>query len=71
MARDPWSHLSTRTPARIAIGRTGGSLPTSEVLAFALAHAKARDAVHAPFDPERIATGLKGLGLGVVAVESL
>lgn len=71
MARDPWSHLSARTPARIAIGRAGGSLPTREVLAFALAHARARDAVHAPFDPRRITAGLTELGLTVVAVESL
>ncbi|MBN8938057.1 MAG: ethanolamine ammonia-lyase subunit EutC [Rhizobiales bacterium] len=71
MTRDPWSHLSARTPARIAIGRAGGSLPTSEVLAFALAHAKARDAVHAPFDAQRMAAGLGDLGLAVVAVESL
>lgn len=71
MARDPWSHLSARTPARIAIGRTGGSLPTSEVLAFALAHAKARDAVHAPFEPQRIVSGLTALGLTAIVVESL
>ncbi|QCI65043.1 ethanolamine ammonia-lyase subunit EutC [Phreatobacter stygius] len=71
MTRDPWSHLASRTPARIAIGRAGGSLPTSEVLAFALAHAKARDAVHATFDPERIAAGLGDLGLAAVTVESL
>jgi ethanolamine ammonia-lyase small subunit len=51
---DPWSALSGKTPARIALGRAGPSLPTREVLGFALAHAQARDAVHAPLDVERV-----------------
>ena len=68
--RDPWAKLARWTPARIALGRTGASLPTREVLAFALAHARARDAVHAPFDPAVIAQGLASLGLDTIEVAS-
>lgn len=68
--RDPWQGLSALTPARIAIGRAGGSLPTREVLSFALAHAQARDAVHAHFDRAEIAGRLRQLGLDPVEVES-
>jgi ethanolamine ammonia-lyase small subunit len=68
--RDPWAILSSRTPARIAIGRSGASLPTREVLSFALAHAKARDAVHARLDRVALAARLQALGLATVEVES-
>lgn len=69
-ARDPWAKLARWTPARIALGRSGVSLPTREVLGFALAHARARDAVHAPFDAVEIARGLRELGLETIEVAS-
>ena len=68
--RDPWKHLGARTPARIALGRAGASLPTREVLAFALAHAQARDAVHAHLDRAALALRLHALGLDTIEVES-
>jgi ethanolamine ammonia-lyase small subunit len=68
--REPWAALARHTPARIALGRAGASLPTREVLAFAFAHARARDAVHAVPDVEDLQRRLAGLGLASIAVAS-
>lgn len=65
---DLWSRLRQTTPARIGLGRVGHALPLDEVLRFQLAHAKARDAVHAALDGEALAAQLAPLT--VVQVES-
>jgi ethanolamine ammonia-lyase small subunit len=67
---DPWHSLRSATAARIALGRAGGSLPTRAWLEFKLAHAAARDAVHFPFDAEKIAGDIRALGVDVVVVQS-
>lgn len=67
---DPWTHLAALTPARIALGRAGSALPTREVLALSLAHAQARDAVHAPFDADGVARDLEALGHPTIQVAS-
>jgi ethanolamine ammonia-lyase small subunit len=62
--------LGSLTPARVALGRSGASLPTRALLDFTLDHARARDAVHAAFDVATLVAGLKALGLRVVEVNS-
>lgn len=62
MTRDPWSLLRAHTAARIALGRSGASLSTDELLRFGVAHAQARDAVHAALDTDAIARDAEALG---------
>jgi ethanolamine ammonia-lyase small subunit len=67
---DAWKQLRTATPARIALGRAGGSLPTHEWLDFKSAHAAAREAVHQVLDAEKLAAHIATLGLPTITVES-
>jgi ethanolamine ammonia-lyase small subunit len=65
-----WGDLRALTPARVGLGRAGASLPTTALLEFTLAHARARDAVHAAFDAPALISGLDGLGLEAIHVSS-
>jgi ethanolamine ammonia-lyase small subunit len=68
---DPWAELRKLTPARIALGRAGASLPTEEVLRFGVAHALARDAVHQPLEVEKLDADLRAQGFESVRVHSM
>jgi ethanolamine ammonia-lyase small subunit len=62
--------LRSYTPARIGLERTGVSLATGPLLDFQLAHARARDAVHAAMDVRMMCDELRRHGLPVLAVKS-
>jgi ethanolamine ammonia-lyase small subunit len=67
---DTWAALRALTPARIALGRVGASQPTGAQLAFSLAHAQARDAVHEPLDVVGLDAGLTAAGFEVLHAHS-
>jgi len=58
------------TPARVGLERAGNAIGTRELLAFQLAHARARDAVHGPFDTGALATEIEAAGMQTLAVAS-
>lgn len=60
--QNPLLELRRLTPARIALGRTGTSLPTRAQLDFQFAHAQARDAVHLAFDHAGLRAQLAEVG---------
>ncbi|MBP8172536.1 MAG: ethanolamine ammonia-lyase subunit EutC [Aeromonadaceae bacterium] len=67
---NPWQELKEFTAARIALGRTGVSLPTHALLQFGLAHAQARDAVHQPLQSAPLISGLEAIGQNVLELHS-
>jgi ethanolamine ammonia-lyase small subunit len=58
------------TLARVQLDRAGVVLATREVLAFQLAHAAARDAVHQPLEPTTLKIECEGRGWPAILVRS-
>ena len=68
--QNPLLQLRRLTPARIALGRTGTSLPTDAQLEFQYAHAQARDAVHLAFDHAGLQAQLADSGRNTLLLHS-
>jgi ethanolamine ammonia-lyase small subunit len=66
LRRDIAARLRALTPARVGLGRTGVSQQTRDLLDFQLAHAQARDAVHARMDAAALAASLATISGGPV-----
>ncbi|HUJ17157.1 MAG TPA: ethanolamine ammonia-lyase subunit EutC [Nitrospirota bacterium] len=67
---DSWIALRRFTQARIALGRAGHAVPTRALLDFQLAHARARDAVHFPWDIDAFAGSVRDIGAEVLILET-
>jgi len=70
ITQNPWHSLKQFTSARIALGRTGMSLPTRACLDFQLAHALARDAVNIPLDFAGLEQRLNKQGYQTLTLQS-
>ncbi|MDB5147002.1 MAG: Ethanolamine ammonia-lyase light chain [Mucilaginibacter sp.] len=70
-ASEPLIALQQFTSARIAIGRTGTSIPLKQSLEFKLAHAHARDAVYSELDVNGLTESLKQFNLPIVHLHSM
>jgi ethanolamine ammonia-lyase small subunit len=65
-----WPSLRRATPARIGLRRTGTALTTADHLDFQLAHARARDAVYAKLEADRIVAELGEIGFDAIRLRS-
>ncbi|HRH60047.1 MAG TPA: ethanolamine ammonia-lyase subunit EutC [Chitinophagaceae bacterium] len=70
VVKDSWASLKSYTAARIALGRTGVSVPLDESLQFKMAHAHARDAVYSILQKENLIEALQQFQLAVFSLHS-
>ncbi len=70
VVKNDWDVLRKYTAARIGLGRTGISLPTKQTLAFALDHARARDAVYLNLDTNVLEKQLENLEFSTIKLNS-
>jgi ethanolamine ammonia-lyase small subunit len=66
----PLEKLSQMSAARLGLQRAGSSVSTREILKFDLDHARARDAVHLPFDTASIINQLNERNIKTLDVSS-
>ncbi|WP_158997914.1 ethanolamine ammonia-lyase subunit EutC [Pigmentibacter ruber] len=69
--KDSWQHLKNHTPARIALGRVGQSIPTQEILNFGLSHALAKDAIYTELNINFISEQLNEKGVSSLVLKSM
>lgn len=67
---DEWASLKAFTNARIALGKTGISVPLRESLQFKLAHAHAKDAVYSQLNIDDLKADLSSTDLPIYALQS-
>jgi ethanolamine ammonia-lyase small subunit len=70
LSRTAREALRSYTPARVGLETAGTSLATRPLLDFQLAHARARDAVHAAMDARMLCDELRREGLTALALQS-
>lgn len=70
MSSEARDALRSYTPARIALASAGVSVATRPLLDFQLAHARARDAVHAAVDVRMLLDELRREGVPALALKS-
>lgn len=67
---DDWESLRSYTKARIALGKTGVSIPLRESLQFKLAHAHAKDAVYSQLQIDDLQAELAPVDLPIHVLHS-
>jgi ethanolamine ammonia-lyase small subunit len=69
-SKNSWEILRQYTEARIALGRTGASLTTNNILLLNEAHASARDAIYQEFEKSAIEKSLQEINLQSIQLTS-